>query len=333
MNEMTRPFALSIVIPVYNGAASIGDLVGALSELAIPGGHEVVLVNDGSRDDSLEVCRRLVAQARIPVTLVNLSRNFGEHNAVMAGLAQARGDYIITMDDDLQNPPEEVTRLFLHARDGNYDVVYTYYAKREHAVWRNLGSNFTNWCADWLLDKPKGLYLSSFRCISAFARDHVIAYTGPYPYVDGLLLQTTQNIGTLEVKHLPRAAGRTNYTLRRLVRLFLSMFLNFSVMPLRIAAITGFDMSGIGALGLVAVLAEALLVGQTPSGWASLMAAFLLLAGVQLVILGLMGEYLGRLYLTANRKPQFIVREVSRASTDTAQAEPSNVARIGEPRP
>ena len=326
-----RPFALSIVIPVYNGAASIGELVEALSNLPIPGGHEVVLVNDGSRDDSLAVCRELVAKARIPVTLLNLSRNFGEHNAVMAGLHQARGDFIITMDDDLQNPPEEVTRLFLHARDGKYDVVYTYYAKREHARWRNIGSNFTNWCADWLLDKPKGLYLSSFRCISAFARDHVVAYAGPYPYVDGLLLQTTQNIGTLEVKHLPRAAGRTNYTLRRLVRLFLSMFLNFSVMPLRIAAITGFVMSGIGVVGLVAVLAEALLVGHTPSGWASLMAAFLLLSGVQLVILGLMGEYLGRLYLTANRKPQFIVREVERAASDQAVAD-SNIARIGETR-
>lgn len=300
--------ALSVVIPVYNGAASIGELVGALSGLAIAGGLEIVLVNDGSRDNSLEVCRELVARATVPVTLVNLSRNFGEHNAVMAGLNEARGRYVITMDDDLQNPPEEVVRLFEHARDGDYDVVYTYYARKEHEAWRNLGSAFTNRCADWLIDKPKGLYLSSFRCISAFARDQVVKYAGPYPYVDGLLMQATQNIGRLEVKHLPRAAGRTNYTLRRLIRLFLSMFLNFSVMPLRMGAIAGFAMSGLGLAGFVFVLLEAVF-GDTPSGWASLMSAFLLLAGVQLIILGLMGEYLGRLYLTVNRKPQFIVRQ------------------------
>jgi glycosyltransferase involved in cell wall biosynthesis len=254
------------------------------------------------------VCRELVSRATVPITLANLSRNFGEHNAVMAGLSLARGHYIITMDDDLQNPPEEVVRLYEHAHSGDYDVVYTYYAQKEHAAWRNLGSQFTNWCADWLIDKPKGLYLSSFRCISAFARDQVVTYAGPYPYVDGLLMQATQNIGRLEVKHLPRAAGRTNYTLRRLIRLFLSMFLNFSVMPLRMGAIAGFVASGLGLAGFVFVLLEAIFVG-TPSGWASLMSGFLLLTGVQLVILGLMGEYLGRLYLTTNRKPQFIVRQ------------------------
>ena len=309
---MPDSVALSVVVPVYNGAASIGELVEALSGLAIDGGLEIVLVNDGSRDDSLAVCRKLVPLARVPLTVLDLSRNFGEHNAVMAGLRQARGRFIITMDDDLQNPPEEVAKLFEHARNGDYDVVYTYYVRKEHAAWRNLGSALTNRCADWLIDKPKGLYLSSFRCISAFARDQIVTYAGPYPYVDGLLMQATQNIGRLEVLHLPRAVGRTNYTLRRLIRLFLSMFLNFSVMPLRLAALSGFAMSALGLAGFVFVLLEAVF-GDTPSGWASLMSAFLLLAGVQLIILGLMGEYLGRLYLTVNRKPQAIVRNIWRS--------------------
>lgn len=309
---MPDPVALSVVVPVYNGAASVGELVDALSQLRIDGGLEIVLVNDGSRDNSRDVCRELVANARVPLTLLDLSRNFGEHNAVMAGLRQARGRFIITMDDDLQNPPEEVAKLFEHARNGDYDVVYTHYARKEHAAWRNLGSALTNRCADWLIDKPKGLYLSSFRCISSFARDQIVTYAGPYPYVDGLLMQTTQNIGRLEVLHLPRAVGRTNYTLRRLIRLFLSMFLNFSVMPLRLAALSGFAMSALGLAGFVFVLFEAIF-GETPSGWASLMSAFLLLAGVQLIILGLMGEYLGRLYLTVNRKPQAIVRDVWRS--------------------
>ena len=223
-----------MVVPVYNGAGTVGELVGALRGLDIEGGLEIVLVVDCSPDNSLDVCKQLAAEPGAPVTVLSLSRNFGEHNAVMAGLARARGAFAITMDDDLQNPPGEVKRLFEHARDGNYDAVYTYYAEKQHAAWRNLGSRFTNWCADRLIDKPPGLYLSSFRCISAFVRERITAsYEGPYPYVDGLVFQVTQNVGRLQVEHLPRVEGRSNYTLRRLMRLWLSMFLNFSVMPLQ----------------------------------------------------------------------------------------------------
>src|SRR5436853_5229045 len=130
---MDRPFALSIVVAVYNGAATIDTLVDALATLKIEGGHEIVLVNDGSSDNSLEVCQALTRRRDVPVTLVNLARNFGEHNAVMAGLAHARGAYVVNMDDDLQNPPEEVSRLYDYARGGNYDVVYAIYERKEHA--------------------------------------------------------------------------------------------------------------------------------------------------------------------------------------------------------
>jgi undecaprenyl-phosphate 4-deoxy-4-formamido-L-arabinose transferase len=304
-------FALSIVVPVYNGATSVPVLVEALARLDVPGGHEIVLVNDCSPDNSLDVCRALCRQNSVALTVVNLARNFGEHNAVMAGLSHARGEYIINMDDDLQNPPEEVVRLWRYAKDNACDVVYTYYADKQHAAWRNLGSRFTNWCADQLLDKPKGLYLSSFRCMSAFVARNILAHTGPFPYVDGLIMQVTQNIGRLQVQHLPRTEGHSNYTLRRLVRLFMSMFLNFSVMPLRIGTLTGFVMAGIGLLVFLVILIEAL-GGRTPQGYASVMAAILVLAGVQLIMLGLVGEYLGRLFLTVNRKPQFVVRDVQR---------------------
>jgi glycosyltransferase involved in cell wall biosynthesis len=309
---MNESAALSIVIPVYNGARSIAELVGALEALDVAGGHEIILVNDGSPDDSLAVCRSLVARARVPITLVNLSRNYGEHNAVMAGLRQARGAHIITMDDDLQNPPGEVLRLLAHARTSGKDVVYTCYAEKQHESWRNLGSRFTNRVADALLDKPRGLYLSSFRCMTGFVAQAITDYEGPFPYVDGLIMQVTQSIGQLEVEHLPRMAGRSNYNFRRLVRLWLNLFVNFSVMPLRLSTLSGFALSLLGLVGFAWVVSEALF-HATPPGWASLSAAVLLLSGVQLMILGLIGEYLGRLYLTQNRKPQAVVREILRS--------------------
>jgi glycosyltransferase involved in cell wall biosynthesis len=316
MSDASAP-ALSVVVPVYLGAATIGELVAALRALEIEGGLEIVLVVDGSPDNSIDVCKELVAQPGAPITLVSLSRNFGEHNAVMAGFSRARGAFTITMDDDLQNPPAEVRRLFEHARDGGYDAVYTYYAEKKHAPWRNWGSRFTNWCADRLLDKPPGLYLSSFRCISAFVRERIVAsYDGPFPYVDGLVFQVTQNVGRLEVHHLPRNEGQSNYTMRRLIRLWLAMFLNFSVMPLRLATLFGLGFGALGAIAAVITIVEAIISDQPPQGWASLMVAVLVLAGVQLVLVGLIGEYLGRTFLTVNRKPQYLVREVLRRSAD-----------------
>ena len=311
--------ALSIVVPVYNGAGTVGELVGALRALDIPGGLEIVLVVDGSPDNSLDVCKQLAAAPGPPVTVLSLSRNYGEHNAVMAGLSRARGAYTITMDDDLQNPPGEVKRLFEYARDGRYDAVYTYYGEKKHAAWRNLGSRFTNWCADRLIDKPRGLYLSSFRCLSAFVCEHIVAtYEGPYPYVDGLIFQVTQNVGRLQVQHLPRIEGRSNYTLARLFRLWLSMFSNFSVIPLRFATLFGIAFGTLGALAAIIVIVEAISAQRAPQGWASLMVAVLVLAGVQLVVVGLIGEYLGRMFLAVNRKPQYVVREVFRRKAEEA---------------
>jgi glycosyltransferase involved in cell wall biosynthesis len=302
-------YALSIVIPVYRGAASIGLLVDALAAVKVAGGHEVVLVNDGSPDNSGDICRRLAQRTDLPVTFLNLSRNFGEHNAVLAGLRHARGDYIITIDDDLQNPISEVVRLFEHARAGGWDVVYTYYAEKKHAAWRNLGSRFANKVADILLDKPRGLYLSSFRCMSAFVAKSITVYDGPFPYIDGLILQTTQHIDRIAVEHVARASGQSNYTLRRLVRLWLNLFINFSAMPLRVSVVVGFIVGLMGLLGFVAVIMEAVLRAPPP-GWASLMAATMLISGLQMVMLGILGEYLGRLFLTANRKPQSLIREI-----------------------
>ena len=303
---------LSIVIPVYRGAATIGRLVEALSALRPAGGLEIVLVNDGSPDNSGDVCKMLVQSSTVPLTYIEHARNFGEHNAVMTGLRQASGAYVITMDDDLQNPPEEVIRIYDHARLGNWDVVYTRYGVKQHAGWRNIGSSFANAVADRLLDKPKGLYLSSFRCMSAFVVQAVTRYQGPYPYVDGLIMQVTQRIDSIEVDHLPRIEGRSNYNLARLVRLWLNLATSFSLAPLRLAIYAGVVMALLGAAGAVATIAEALLLHNTPSGWASTMTVIMLVAGVQSMILGVLGEYVGRTFLSANGKPQGTVRAVER---------------------
>jgi len=301
---------ISVVIPVYNGAGTIGPLVQRLLEASAERTLQIVLVDDGSLDASDEVCRSLSARHPGVVTFVKLARNFGEHNAVMAGLWHARGDYVVIMDDDFQNPPEEVGRLIDHALQHGHDIVYTYFPVKHHHWARNLGSRLNDQVANFMLDKPRDLYLSSFKCMSRFLVDQILKYRGPYPYIDGLALRCSQNIGTVAVSHAPRREGRSNYTLRKLFRLWLNMFVNFSVMPLRVATVVGLAASALGvALGVEAMV-ERLVRPGVPVGWASVLVPIVLLSGVQLVMLGLLGEYLGRLFLTENQTPQFVVREV-----------------------
>ncbi len=304
--------ALSFVIPLYHSAETIRPLVKEIEALHIEGGHELVLVDDGSRDTTGAVCRELVREAKIPVTLITHARNFGEHNAVLTGYRHARGAHLVNLDDDGQNPPGEAVRLWRHAREGALDAVYGRYARKEHPAFRNFGSWLTNRVTDWVLDKPRGFYLSSFRCVSALVAREVAAHAGPFPYVDGLILQVTQNVGALEVRHTGRQAGRSGYTMRRLLRLWLSTFVNFSVMPLRLATLLGLLMAGGGMAGLGLVFYW-WRTGQGPeAGWGLLMGALLVFSGTQLVMLGLIGEYIGRMFLTVNGRPQSVVRTVER---------------------
>jgi glycosyltransferase involved in cell wall biosynthesis len=320
--------ALSFVIPLYHSAETIADVVREIESLTIEGGHEIVLVNDGSSDRTSEVCRELMrayderelehasrhnpGHSLVSITLVEHARNFGEHNAVLTGWRQARGAHIVNLDDDGQNPPAEAVRLWQYAKETGLDVVFGHYTAKQHSAWRNLGSWFTNRMTDWALDKPHGFYLSSFRCVSAFAAEQVVGYAGPYPYIDGLLLQVTQRIGSIEVRHDPRRAGVSTYTFRRLVRLWLSAWVNFSVLPLRVATVLGLVLAATGlvALGGVAWLWTQ---GRGPQyGWGWLMAALLIFSGTQLVLLGLIGEYVGRMFVAVNQRPQAVVREVVR---------------------
>jgi undecaprenyl-phosphate 4-deoxy-4-formamido-L-arabinose transferase len=298
---------LSIVIPLFDAALTLPALYQELSALEIAGGFELILVNDGSRDETEAIALKLTRESRIPMTFLSLSRNFGEHNAVLAGLRASRGQYVVTMDDDLQNPPSEVLKLLAISKAEQRDVVYAIYERKEHAWWRNLGSRLTNIIADYVVEKPRKLYLSSFRCMTRLVADEVAKSRTPYPYIDGLIFQITQNAGAVSVRHVGRGQGRSGYTLRKLVRLWMSMLVNFSVLPLRLMTFAGIVTSVLGFLAVIEVLLEHLLK-KNPTGWSSLMAAILLLSGTQLLLLGIMGEYVGRIYLGISNKPQSVVR-------------------------
>jgi glycosyltransferase involved in cell wall biosynthesis len=319
MDESTP--RLSIVIPLFNAALTLPALCQELSALEISGGSELVLVNDGSRDETEAIALRLIGECPIPITFLSLSRNFGEHNAVLAGLRASTGRYVITMDDDLQNPPAEILKLLATAESEKRDVVYAIYERKEHAWWRNAGSRLTNLIADYVVEKPRKLYLSSFRCMTRLVADEVAKSRTPYPYIDGLIFQITQNAGAVRVLHVERGQGQSGYTLRKLLRLWMSMLVNFSVLPLRLMTLAGMITSVLGFLAIIEVTLEHLLK-KTPTGWGSLMAAILLLSGTQLLLLGIMGEYVGRIYLGISDKPQSVVRTKVTSSGEGASSRP-----------
>lgn len=306
----SETLAVSVVVPVYRSAMILPHLVQEVSEtmqsLGLEDNFELILVNDFSPDDSWAVICQLAAQNSC-VKGITLRRNFGQHNATMAGLNQARGDRVIIMDDDLQHSPRYIGTL-LEALDGGYDVCYTRYLNRQHELWKKAGSKFNDWVATYVLDKPKGLYLSSFKALDAGVVKEIIRYDGPYAYVDGLILDVTRSITSVDIEHKARHEGNGNYNLRRSLSLWLKMATSFSVLPLRAAMLVGFGLSLLSLIFLVVVIAQKILHPETQAGWASLIAAVLFIGGVQTFCIGMVGEYLGRAYLKLNRKPQFAIR-------------------------
>lgn len=302
--------ALSLVIPLYRSCGSVDALVSRLEGLQVGASWEVVFVDDGSPDDTVDRLRQRLWDSPLHGLLVCHGRNYGEHNAVLTGYRHSRGDYVLNFDDDLQNPPEEGLRLWQEARRRQLDVVYGDYRTKQHAGWRNIGSRFANRTANSLLDLPDRLYLSSFRCVSGPVAHKVAEYQGPYPYIDGLLSQYTRAIGSLKVQHDSRQAGESGYNLRRLIRLWLNIFTSFSVMPLRIVSLLGFALAIMGLLLVIALLVSTYVETRTTPGWLSIISAILLFGGIQSLILGLIGEYVGRILLTVSGKPQSFVRTV-----------------------
>ena len=302
---------LSFVIPVFNGAKTVGRVVDRIHELYSDLDCEIVLVNDGSADRSEQVCEELLRRYPETVVFVHLARNFGEHNAVLAGLNHAKGEYVAVLDDDGQNPPEEVRRLYDAIHETGHDVVYGRYLVKRHGWFRNLGSWFNDRVANVMLKKPRGLYLSSFKIMNRFVVDEITGYKGAFPYIDGLILRTTHSLTQIDVEHRERADSVSNYTLSKMIRLWLNMFLNFSITPLRLAAMLGTLASTVSLLLMVAVVVDKLYINPDVAvGLPTVLITVIFFAGIQLLILGTIGEYLGRLFLDHSKNPQFVVRYV-----------------------
>jgi glycosyltransferase involved in cell wall biosynthesis len=305
-------FLVSIIIPVYRGADSIGRLVDVLMEqMGARYQLEIVLVNDCSPDNSEEVCIAIQKKYPLVVKFYSLAKNFSEHNAVMAGLNFCHGDYAVIMDDDFQNPVSEAIKLVDYAAANDFDVVYTYYQEKKHNFFRNFGSNFNGAVANLMLNKPKDLYLSSFKAVNRFMIDEIKKYDGPSPYIDGLILRATNHIGKIEVLHEERAAGKSGYTFKKLFSLWVNSFINFSIIPLRIMTVAGFIFAGLSFLLGVETVFEKILHWNAilPPGYALLVVIISFLSGLQLIAIGVAGEYLGRIFLFQNKKPQFVVRK------------------------
>jgi len=307
MIKTNIPCEVSIIIPVYNGASTIISLVSKLIKELVSYDFEIILINDCSNlDNSFEVCNKLATENN-KIKFLDLSKNFGEHNAVMAGLNLCNGSCAVIMDDDFQNPPEEVVKL-ITKMDEKFDVVYSKYSIKNHNFLRNLGSKFHNAVASLLIGKPKGLYLSSFKIINRFVINEIIKYTGPHPYIDGLILRVTRNYSTVTVLHNKREDGKSGYTARKLISLWINMLTNFSIMPLRLATYTGFLTGIIAILFSIYIAIEKIMNPNLPIGWATTVIAILFLGSVQLFTIGIIGEFLGRVFLKMNGTPQYIIK-------------------------
>lgn len=300
---------VSIVIPCYNSEHTIGKVV----ELAIEEFNklekydcEFVLVNDYSRDGTWNSIAAL-AEKHPNVKGINLAKNFGQHNAIMAALNYTEGDLIIGMDDDMQNHPSQIPQ-FLDKIEEGYDIVFGVFKERKFSAFKNFTGAVSRFLLWHLLDRPKDIQMSSFWCCRRYVRDEVVKYDGYNTFLQVLFFRTTHNIANIEIEHFEREVGSSNYNFRRGLNLFLSC-LNFTVIPLRAATFFGTLFSAAGFIGAVVVLVRKLLDPTIAIGWSSLMCAMLVFFGIAFLMLGIIGEYLGKLMLNINKTPQFVIRE------------------------
>ena len=301
---------VSFVIPCYRSAATIGKVVKEIQDTmnAMENySYEIILVNDCSPDDTFEVIRTLCEQ-NSNICGINLAKNFGQHAALMAGFHQVTGDILVCLDDDGQTPADEVGKLLAKIEAGE-DVVYASYDHKKHSAFRNFGSWVNEKMLQFLLGKPKELFVSSYFAARRFIVDEMLRYENAYPYVIGLVLRATKKIVNVPVNHREREIGTSGYTLGKLLGLWFNGFTAFSTKPLRIATASGSVFAILGFLYTLYTIIKKFVNPAVPMGFSSLMSAILVIGGLILIMLGLIGEYIGRMYICMNSAPQFVVRD------------------------
>lgn len=302
---------ISFVIPCYHSEHTIESVVEEINMTMsdhVQDCYEIILINDGSPDATFTKIKELCSKHR-NIIGVSMAKNFGQHAALMAGFRLASGDYIVCLDDDGQTPADEVYKLLDKVEEG-YDVVYAAYPHKKHSIFRNFGSLVNSKMTEWMLNKPKELYISSYFAAKKFVIDEMTRYTNPYPYVIGLVLRTTNNVTCVEVTHREREKGASGYTFHKLLALWINGFTAFSVKPLRVATFMGMFSAVFGFVYAIWVIIHKIINPVAPMGWTSTIIILLILGGMILFVLGLIGEYIGRMYISMNNAPQYVIKEV-----------------------
>lgn len=303
---------ISFVIPCYNSSKNIESVLNEIKEAMMQKpevGYEVVLVNDCSKDDTARIIKALAKQDS-HIIAIDLAKNSGQPNALLAGFNHVSGDYVMTSDDDGQTPVGRVFD-FLDEINKGYDVVCARYTERnQRSSFRRLGSYLNLKMSDWLIEKPKDTSMSIFFMARRYIIDEMVKYHQPYPYIAGLILRTTQNIGNLDMEQRERNSGHSGYTLNKLLKLWLNGFTAFSIKPLRIAAGLGIVLGCGGVLLALITIIRKLLIVNIQVGWSSLIAVNLIIGGLILIFMGLIGEYIGRIYMCINDTPQYVIKEI-----------------------
>ena len=315
---------ISFVIPCYRSQETlpgvireIQDTMGKLEGYT----YEVVLVNDCSPDATFETIKKLCGENE-NITGIDLAKNFGQHSALMAGFHHVKGEIVICLDDDGQTPADEAGKL-IEAVEKGADVVYAKYAHKHHSGFRNFGSRVNERMTRIMLGKPKELFVSSYFAARRFVVDEIVRYEHAYPYVIGLVLRTTKNIVNVEVNHRDRWAGTSGYTLGKLLNLWFNGFTAFSVKPLRIATVSGAVFACIGFLYGIYTIIKKIFINPPGlvTGFSALMSVLVFMGGMLMLMLGMVGEYMGRMYRSMNRSPQYVIREITGKSDEKVAGE------------
>lgn len=309
---------ISFIIPCYNSELFIENTINELQESINKDFKkyetEIILINDSSKDNTFIKIEE-ISQKNKNVIAIDMAKNFGQHGAIFAGLSQAKGDIIVCLDDDGQTPPNEAIKL-VNSLDENTDVVYAKYKNKKHNKFRNFGSKVNDYMAHSLLSKPNDLFISSYFAMKKYVKDELLKYTNPYPYLEGLVLRTTNKIKNVEINHRERKIGKSNYTLKKLLHLWVNGFTSFSVKPLRLAIVCSSIFVISAMIITIAITINKLRNPAVPLGWSSAMVVILIVGAALAFILGLIGEYVGRIYISINNSPQYVIRKVTKNDED-----------------